>query len=252
MEIKINTNVKIFSEKLKSLKKSCLLLLSIIFCLPLLAQKGVSDKTNIEAESSKLIEGAFKVSDQVASGGYVISLMKANDGVTFLGLPASSKLAVSYASSGVGLVNVAINNKPIQNLNVHSTGSLTESFLHAIIDIEIPANASITISLVTNNITVNFDKIVVGFGDLGLPPDIWNLSSLPVNAGVYPTEWKGLSRLYTVPEWWRDAKFGAWSHWDPQSMPEQGDWYARGMYIQGNRRWLQDTVFYESPTTRWD
>ena len=40
---------------------------------------------------------------------------------------------------------------------------------------------------------------------------------------------------YTTPEWWRDAKFGAWAHWDPQSMPEQGDWYARGMYQEGSR-----------------
>jgi len=37
-----------------------------------------------------------------------------------------------------------------------------------------------------------------------------------------------------VPAWWREAKFGAWAHWDPQSMPEQGDWYARGMYQEGH------------------
>ena len=46
-----------------------------------------------------------------------------------------------------------------------------------------------------------------------------------------------MSRLYTAPEWWRDAKFGAWAHWDPQSMPEQGDWYARGMYQEGSRQY---------------
>jgi alpha-L-fucosidase len=68
-------------------------------------------------------------------------------------------------------------------------------------------------------------------------PDIWNLPPLPVAEGKYPQDWEGLSRLYSVPEWWRDAKFGAWSHWDPQSMPEQGDWYARGMYMQGNRQY---------------
>jgi alpha-L-fucosidase len=72
---------------------------------------------------------------------------------------------------------------------------------------------------------------------LGLPPDIWNLPPLPVAAGPYSADWKSISRLYTVPEWWRDAKFGAWAHWDPQSMPEQGDWYSRGMYMQGSAQY---------------
>ena len=40
-------------------------------------------------------------------------------------------------------------------------------------------------------------------------------------------------RQYTVPEWFKDAKFGIWSHWGPQSVPMFGDWYARNMYIEG-------------------
>jgi alpha-L-fucosidase len=36
---------------------------------------------------------------------------------------------------------------------------------------------------------------------------------------------------YEVPEWFRDAKFGIWAHWGPQSAIEYGDWYARNMYI---------------------
>jgi alpha-L-fucosidase len=35
---------------------------------------------------------------------------------------------------------------------------------------------------------------------------------------------------YQCPDWFRDAKFGIWSHWGPQAVPRQGDWYARGMY----------------------
>ena len=57
-----------------------------------------------------------------------------------------------------------------------------------------------------------------------------------------------MSRIYTVPEWWRDAKFGAWAHWDPQSMPEQGDWYARGMYIQGNRQYEYHVKHFGHPS----
>jgi alpha-L-fucosidase len=37
---------------------------------------------------------------------------------------------------------------------------------------------------------------------------------------------------YRIPEWFRDAKFGMWAHWGPQSAAEHGDWYARNMYIQ--------------------
>jgi alpha-L-fucosidase len=198
---------------------------------------NATGKYTFEAESAKLIGGASKVADGEASGGFLVSLTKPDDGISFTGLPASGKLAIRYSSLGVGLISVTVNNQPMQKLNVHSSGNLTGSFLISIADVSIPANALVTISLVAIDITVNVDKIIVGDDDLGLPPDIWNLPALPVATGQYPADWKGLSRLYTVPDWWREAKFGAWAHWDPQSMPEQGDWYARGMYIQGNRQY---------------
>ncbi len=37
-------------------------------------------------------------------------------------------------------------------------------------------------------------------------------------------------KQYSYPDWFRDAKFGIWSHWGPQAVPRQGDWYARKMY----------------------
>ena len=209
----------------------------------------IIDKKHIfEAESAELIGGASKVAVSVASGGNLVSLSKPGDGIRFSDIPAANKLAIRYASSGVGLISVAVNNQPVQKLNVHSSGNLTDSFLYAIIDIPVPANATLTISLVTNDITVNIDQIIVGKNDLGLPPDIWNLPSLPVAAGRYPADWRGLSRLYTVPEWWRDAKFGAWAHWDPQSMPERGDWYARGMYIQGSGQYEYNLKQFGHPS----
>ena len=37
---------------------------------------------------------------------------------------------------------------------------------------------------------------------------------------------------YEVPQWYKDAKFGIWLHWGPQSIPlEGGGWYARHMYM---------------------
>ena len=43
---------------------------------------------------------------------------------------------------------------------------------------------------------------------------------------------------YRIPDWFRDAKFGIWSHWGPQSAIEEGDWYARNMYMQGSEQYL--------------
>ena len=35
---------------------------------------------------------------------------------------------------------------------------------------------------------------------------------------------------FQAPEWYQDAKFGIFTHWGPQCVPESGDWYARNMY----------------------
>ena len=187
-----------------------------------------------EAESAKRIGGAAKVADRSATGGRVVSLSKPGESVKFTKLPAASKLAIRYASVKVGTISVAVNDQPARKVNVHSSGALTNSFLNAIIELTIPAKATLTISLETGDVAVNIDRIIVGDGDLGLPPDIWNLPPLPVAAGPYAADWKAISRSYSVPAWWREAKFGAWAHWDPQSMPDQGDWYSRGMYQEGH------------------
>ncbi|MGS0524391.1 alpha-L-fucosidase [Zobellia nedashkovskayae] len=58
-------------------------------------------------------------------------------------------------------------------------------------------------------------------------------------------------KQYTTPEWFRDAKFGIWSHWGPQSVPERGDWYARFMYLQGVLDWGEKFDVNESHTKRY-
>lgn len=210
--------------------------------------KKESKKQTIEAESAKLIGNALSVSEQDASGGCLVHLSKLDDGIIFKNLPSAQKMAIRYASVKVGTITVTVNGQSAYQVNVHSSGALTGSYLYSIIDIEIPKNASLSISLVNKDVSLNIDKIIVGVGDLGLPPDIWNLPPLQVTAGPYPADWKGLSRIYTVPDWWREAKFGAWSHWDPQSMPEQGDWYARGMYIQGNNQYEYNLKNFGHPS----
>jgi hypothetical protein len=207
-----------------------------------------AETRTFEAKSAELISGASKVNDTVASGGSLVELAEPGQGVKFAGLPAASRLAIRYASVKVGTISVAVNDQPTRKVNVHSSGALTNSFLHAIIDLAIPANATLTISLATNDVAVNLDKIIVGDGDLGLPPDTWNLPPLPVAAGPYSSDWKAMSRLYVTPEWWRDAKFGAWAHWDPQSMPEDGDWYARGMYQEGREQYNYHLQHFGHPS----
>ena len=55
-------------------------------------------------------------------------------------------------------------------------------------------------------------------------------------------------RQYRVPEWFRDAKFGIWAHWGPQSSAEYGDWYARNMYIEGSRQYKYHLEHYGHPS----
>ena len=195
-----------------------------------------AEKHIFGVQSADPVGGTSKVVDRAASGNSLFSLAEPGQGIKFTDLPAAEKLAIRYASMEVGTIRVKLNDQPARTVNVHSSGALTGSFLHAIIDIEIPEDSVLTISRAENDAAVNIDRIIVGEGDLGWPPDIWNLPPLPVADGPYAADWKAISRIYTVPAWWREAKFGAWSHWDPQSMPEQGDWYARGMYMQGNRQ----------------
>jgi alpha-L-fucosidase len=205
-------------------------------------QQGTRDAGSDDADAGGFatpfmpspVGGASKVTDSAASGGASVGLAGAGQGAEATGLPAASRLAIHYASVSVGTISVSVNGGATRKVNVHSSGALKGSFLYAIIDLAIPANAKVTISRANGDVAVNIDKIIVGNGDLGLPPDIWNLSPLQVASGPYKSDWKQLGQTYAAPEWWREAKLGAWSHWDPQSMPEQGDWYSRWMYVEGN------------------
>ena len=55
-------------------------------------------------------------------------------------------------------------------------------------------------------------------------------------------------RAYEIPDWFRDAKFGIWAHWGPQSAVEAGDWYARNMYIEGSRQNVYHLKTYGHPS----
>jgi alpha-L-fucosidase len=64
---------------------------------------------------------------------------------------------------------------------------------------------------------------------------------------LFEPTWDSLKN-YSVPEWFRDAKFGMWAHWGPQCQPEYGDWYARSMYIEGSRDYKYHLKKYGHPS----
>jgi len=66
-----------------------------------------------------------------------------------------------------------------------------------------------------------------------LAQDIAKNYEVPMTKGPFEPTWESLSK-FQCPEWFRDAKFGIWSHWSPQAVPEQGDWYAQLMYNPKN------------------
>ncbi len=65
--------------------------------------------------------------------------------------------------------------------------------------------------------------------------------------GPYKPTWDSLLQ-YDAPDWYRDAKFGIWAHWSPQCVPEDGDWYARNMYMQGSKQYDNQQAHYGHPS----
>ena len=68
------------------------------------------------------------------------------------------------------------------------------------------------------------------------PTVIVRTNAEPLAKGKFAPTWESLSQ-YQVPAWFRDAKFGIWAHWGPQCQPEQGDWYARTLYLENGPVW---------------
>ena len=65
--------------------------------------------------------------------------------------------------------------------------------------------------------------------------------------GPFLPAWNSLKQ-YQCPEWFRDAKFGIWAHWTAQCVPEQGDWYAREMYMEGHPDYDYQVAHYGHPS----
>lgn len=79
------------------------------------------------------------------------------------------------------------------------------------------------------------------------PKVIVNTSSEPITPGKFKPTWASLKE-YQAPEWFRNAKFGIWACFGPQSQAEDGDWYARGMYEQGSKQNIYHLAHYGPPS----
>jgi len=80
------------------------------------------------------------------------------------------------------------------------------------------------------------------------PPKPVPKVEMPDPAGPFKPNWDSLQGGYKAPEWFRDAKFGIWAHWTAQCVPEQGDWYAQRMYMQGDHDYDYQVAHYGHPS----
>jgi alpha-L-fucosidase len=86
-----------------------------------------------------------------------------------------------------------------------------------------------------------------GIPETAVPSVIVNTQAEPIAPGKFQPTWDSLKQ-YQLPKWFRDAKFGIWAHWGPQCQPEDGDWYARGMYQQGSGQYKSHLAQYGHPS----
>jgi alpha-L-fucosidase len=65
------------------------------------------------------------------------------------------------------------------------------------------------------------------------PVQVIPMEKIPVEVADGPFEptWESLGDKFKTPGWFREAKIGIWLHWGPQSIGEDGDWYAKWIYM---------------------
>jgi len=83
--------------------------------------------------------------------------------------------------------------------------------------------------------------------ETAVPTVIVSTTNEPVTPGKFQPTWDSLHQ-YQCPDWFRDAKFGIWACFGPQNVPEDGDWYARNMYVEGSRQNKFHVAHYGPPS----
>jgi alpha-L-fucosidase len=71
----------------------------------------------------------------------------------------------------------------------------------------------------------------------------------PIAPGPFQPTWDSINKNYPKdPAWLREAKFGIWVHFGPQSAGQSGDWYARKMYQPGTLAYKNHLRTFGSPS----
>jgi alpha-L-fucosidase len=69
-----------------------------------------------------------------------------------------------------------------------------------------------------------------------------------IATGPFRDDWESLS-TQTVPDWYRDAKFGIFIHWGVFSVPASGsEWYSRNMYLPSEKDFAHHVATFGSQT----
>lgn len=90
-------------------------------------------------------------------------------------------------------------------------------------------------------------QLLAGIAASGLATRALAQSPTGLATGPVQPNWPSLVDQYRYPDWFRDAKLGLWAHWGPQSVPQQGDWYGRLMYLQGHPMYEHHVRTYGHP-----
>ena len=97
---------------------------------------------------------------------------------------------------------------------------------------------------------VNHDAWTPALAEPGLLPWMFaqNIQKTPVASGPFKPTVESLKQ-YRCPDWFRDAKFGIWAVWGPESVPMNGDWYARRLYEEGSPDYQDHLKRFGHPST---
>jgi alpha-L-fucosidase len=86
--------------------------------------------------------------------------------------------------------------------------------------------------MVTQQLTKNAALLLLGIS-LATAANAADMETIkvPITPGPCEPTWNSLGDHFKQPKWWREAKIGMWLHWGPQSVGEDGDWYAKWIYM---------------------
>jgi alpha-L-fucosidase len=98
-----------------------------------------------------------------------------------------------------------------------------------------------------NSVNILFNRRQALAALAGAVTGIAQVPDLEIMKGPFQGSRESL-KAYRTPVWFRDAKFGIWAHWGPQSQPEAGDWYARNMYMEGSAQYKFHLEHYGHPS----